>query len=125
MHFTQLAQHDFLIHGIQVAGGLIGQDDLRISIRRRYADALLSPPESCEGRWSGAVPETDVVERRQGFGFISHAVEILGQHNVFKGREVGNQVKLLEDEADLFRAEAVQLRRVILESSCRESRFRL
>src|SRR6185437_3649984 len=57
-----------------------------------------------------AVPKADVIERGQGFRLICHAVEILGQHDVFKRREIGDEMKLLEDEADLFRAEAVQLR---------------
>src|SRR3954453_690520 len=59
----------------------------------------------------GAVPETDVIKRGQGFGFVRHAVEVLRQHDIFKRSEIWDQMKLLKDEADLFRAEAVQFRR--------------
>ena len=35
-------------------------------------------------------------------------MEVLRQHNVFDSRQVGNQMILLEDETNLFRADAVQ-----------------
>src|SRR5581483_3291884 len=35
-------------------------------------------------------------------------MEVLRQHDVFDGRQVGNQMILLEDETNLFRADAVQ-----------------
>ena len=35
-------------------------------------------------------------------------MEVLGEHDVFKRGEIGDQVELLEDEADLVGAEAVE-----------------
>ena len=49
------------------------------------------------------------VERGAGFGLVGHGVEVLRQHDVFKRRQVWDQVELLEDEADLVGAEAVEL----------------
>ena len=45
----------------------------------------------------------------QRFLLVGHAVKVLRQHDVFERGEVGNQVKLLEDEADFFRPDAVQI----------------
>ncbi len=42
---------------------------------------------------------------------VGHGVEVLGEHDVFEGGEVRDQVELLEDEADLVGAEAVELGR--------------
>ena len=44
----------------------------------------------------------------QSLLLVGHAVEVLRQHDVFKRSEVGNQVELLEDETDFFRASAIQ-----------------
>ncbi len=58
----------------------------------------------------GTVFQSNMAERGQRFSFVRHAVEVLCQHHVFERREIGNQMKLLEDEANLLRAKAVQLR---------------
>src|SRR5438876_7922046 len=55
-----------------------------------------------------------VAQPHSGQGFmrfllIRHAVEVLREHDVLESREVRNQMKLLEDEADLLRAYASQL----------------
>ena len=49
-------------------------------------------------------------ESLERFFLVRHAVKILRQHDILDGTEKGNQVKLLEDETDLFGAHAVQLR---------------
>jgi hypothetical protein len=60
---------------------------------------------------AGALSHPYALQRRHRFFFIRHAVEVLRQHHVFQRRKIGNQMKLLEDEADLLRAKAIQLRR--------------
>src|SRR5216683_1475863 len=52
-----------------------------------------SPPESCEG-----------------FLFIGHAVEVLGEHDVLDGGEIRDHMELLEDEADGLGADMVEFR---------------
>src|ERR1044071_5396883 len=111
VHFTQLAENDFFIHGVKVAGRLVGQNDVRIVYKSAGdADALLLAAGKLRRQMLGAVFEADLVERGQRFGLVRHAMKVLRQHDVFKRREIWDQVELLEDETDLFRAEAVQLR---------------
>ena len=57
----------------------------------------------------GALAQPDATERRQRLGFVGHAVEVLRQHHVFQRGEIGDQMELLEDQSDFFRAEAVEL----------------
>ena len=40
--------------------------------------------------------------------FVGHAVEVLCEHDVFDGVEVGNQMKLLKDETDFLGARAIE-----------------
>src|SRR5262249_28507385 len=51
------------------------------------------------------------VQGFQGLFLVRHAVKVLRQHYVFERREIGDEMKLLEDEADLFRTKTVQLGR--------------
>src|SRR5580700_3852106 len=55
------------------------------------------------------VLQSDALQRLEGFVLVGHAVEVLRQHDVFKRGEVGNQVKLLEDKADLLGTDTRQL----------------
>src|SRR5215813_1135692 len=57
-----------------------------------------------------ALLESNSIQRFQCFLLVSHRVEVLGQHHVFERRQIGNQVELLEDEADLFCPETIELR---------------
>src|SRR5215471_9549845 len=59
----------------------------------------------------GAVGEPYAVERFQRFFLVGHAVEILCQHHVFERREVGDQMKLLEDKPAFFGSKTIELRR--------------
>src|SRR5216684_3219032 len=112
VHFTQFAEHDFFIYGIQVAGGLVGEDDVRVVDQGAGdADALLFATGKLRGQMVSAVFKTNVIERGQSFSLVRHAVKVLRQHDVFECGEVGDQMELLEDEANLFCAKAVQLRR--------------
>src|ERR1019366_4003720 len=52
-----------------------------------------------------AVFEADAVEGFEGFLFVGHAVEVLGEHDVLDGGEIRDHVELLEDEADGFGAD--------------------
>ena len=58
-----------------------------------------------------ALFQSHALEGFEGFLLVGHAVKILGQHDVFESGEIGNQMKLLEDEADFFRAHAIQFSR--------------
>ena len=57
------------------------------------------------------VAQADARQRLDRFFLVGHAVKILRQHDVLDGGEEGNQVKLLEDKSDFFRAYAIQIRR--------------
>jgi hypothetical protein len=48
-------------------------------------------------------------QRLERFRLVGHAVEILRQHDVLERSQIGNQVELLEDEADFFGANAVEI----------------
>ena len=48
----------------------------------------------------GPVGEAHAVEGLEGFLLVGHRVVVLGDHHVFEGRQVADEVELLEDEAD-------------------------
>src|SRR6266481_1928804 len=48
--------------------------------------------------------ESDTLQRLRGLRFVRHAMKVLGQHYVLDGAQVGDQVELLKDEPDFFRA---------------------
>ena len=57
MHFTQLAEYDFFIHGVKVAGRFVGQDDVWIVDQSTgNADALLLAAGKLRRQMIGAVP---------------------------------------------------------------------
>src|SRR5882762_7755573 len=53
-----------------------------------------------------AIGEADALERLDGLRLVGDGEEILGEHDVFERREIRHEMKLLEDEADFFRAVA-------------------
>ena len=113
------SKDDALILGVEVAGGLVGQDDFRIVHERaRDGDALLLAARKLRGQMRGAVCHADLLQRCQSFVFVRHAVEVLRQHHVFERREMRHQMELLEDEAHGFAAEARQF------AAARVSRYR-
>ena len=100
---------DLLVGGVEVAGGLVGeQDGWVVDEGAGDADALLFAAGELAGQVLGAGGEADAFEGGAGFGLVGHGVEVLGEHDVLERREVGDQVELLEDEADLVGAEAVE-----------------
>src|ERR1700681_649181 len=58
----------------------------------------------------GTIFQADSIESLEGFLFVCHAVEVLRQHDVLKGSEIWNQVKLLKDKANSFGANMVEFR---------------
>src|SRR3954452_326294 len=59
----------------------------------------------------GAVAQSHAGQSVYRFLFVSHAVEVLREHDVLDRGEKGNQVELLEDESDFFGAHAIQFAR--------------
>src|SRR5438067_10079676 len=110
MEFTKQPQDDLFILRIEIAGGLIGENDCGIVYKRtRDADALLLTAGEMRGNVMRAIFKSDAAESFERLGFVGHAMEVLGKHHIFERGEIGDQVKLLEDEADLLGAEAVEL----------------
>ena len=77
--------------------------------RARDAHPLLLAAGELRWQVVRAVFQSHAFQGVKRFLLVGHAVEVLRQHDVFERGEVGNQVKLLEDEADLFRPDAIQL----------------
>ena len=110
MQFAQQAQDDLFVDRIQIAGGLVGQNDFRIVDQgARDAHPLLLAAGELGGQMPGAVFQAHVGQRRERLLLVGHAVKVLRQHDVFERGQVRNQVELLEDEADFFRPGAVQI----------------
>ena len=106
------AQDDLFVDGVEVSGGLVGQHDFWIVDQgARYADTLLLAAGKLGGKVVGALFQSHALEGFERFLFVGHAVKVLGQHDVFEGGEIGNQVELLEDETDFFGPHAIQFTR--------------
>src|ERR1700726_3142179 len=76
----------------------------------RHGDALLLSARQLCRQMPDPLSEPDALERRARFALIRRAVEILREHHVFERREIRHQVKLLEDESDLFGTEPRETR---------------
>ena len=110
VQFAQQAQDDLFVDRVQIAGGLVGQNDLGIVDQgARDADPLLLPAGKVGRQMPGAVLQAHMGQGRQRLPLVGHAVKVLGQHDVFERGEVRDQVELLEDETDFFGASAVQV----------------
>ena len=97
---------------VQIARGLVGQHDLGIVDQcAGDADALLLAAGKLRGQVVGAVFQSHALQGVERFLLVGHAVEVLRQHDVFERSEIGNQMELLKDEADFFRAHPVQVLR--------------
>src|SRR5579864_8500175 len=115
MELAQQAQDDFFVLRIEIAGRFVGEDDPGIVDQStRDANALLLATGKLGGQVVGSISESDAGQRLGGFLLVSHAVKILRQHYVLDRGEEGDQVKLLEDESDLFTAHEIG------RASCRE-----
>ncbi len=107
----QKIQDNLLVGFVEIAGGLVGENQFRLidqSARDRHA--LLFAAGQFGGKMREAVSQTHALQRFGGLRFVGDAVEILGEHDVFERGQIRNQVKLLKDEADGFRAVAREFR---------------
>lgn len=101
---------DSLIGGIEISGRLVGEEDGRVVDEGAGdADALLLASTELAGEVAGTVGEAYVLERGAGLGGVGGGVEVLREHYVFYGGEIGDEVELLKDEADLVGAKAVEV----------------
>src|SRR5260370_4864623 len=109
VELTQKAQHDFFVLSVEVSGGLVSQNNFRIIDQgARDADALLLTSRKLRRQMIGAVPKADAGQRVNRFLLVSHAVEVLRQHDILDRGEKGDEMELLEDESDFFRAHTIQ-----------------
>ena len=80
-------EHDLLVGGVEVAGGLVGEDDLGIvGEGAGNGDALLFAAGKLAGQVMGAIAQAYAVERAAGLGLVGHAVKVLREHDVFDAR---------------------------------------
>src|SRR3989442_7082634 len=82
----------------EIARGLIGKNDLRlVDQRARDGHALLLAAGKLRREMRQAVAKAHALQRFFGLLFVRHAMEILREHHVFQRREIGHEMKLLED----------------------------
>jgi len=104
------AKNDVLVDGVEVAGGLVGENDLWIVDESACdADTLLLASTEARGQVFGAVTQSDVSERFKGLGFIGHAVEVLREHYILQCSEIGDEMELLEYHSNALSTEAVEV----------------
>ena len=111
-------QVDHVLPGlaVKVAGGLVGQQDLRAGAQRpRHGHALLLAAGELGREVVGAVREAHLIEQGAGgLEGIQPAGELERKGDVLQGRHGGHQVERLEDDADVGAAD--QRQRVLAES---------
>ena len=99
-------QHDVLVGFVQIAGGFIRKDELRmVDQRPGDADALLLAAGKLAGQMPRALPQTYASKRFQRFLFVRYGMVILAHHDVFYGGQVVHHVELLEDQPDFIPAD--------------------
>src|SRR5271166_370781 len=109
VQFAQQAQDNLLVRGVEVSRGLVGEYDLGIVDQgARDADALLFAAGKLGGNVVSALFQSHALQGFERFLLVRHAVEVLGQHYVFEGREIGDQVELLEHETNLLGSHSIQ-----------------
>ena len=112
VEFAEDVDYDLLICGVEVAGRLVGEQDRRVVDESAGdADALLLSAAEFARQVIGARAKAYALKRSPGVGGVRHGVEILSEHDVFERGQVGDQMKLLEDETDLVGAKAVEFGR--------------
>ena len=101
VELVEQVEDDLLVGFVQVAGGFVGQQQLGVVDEGAgHAHALLLAAGELAGQVRGPVGEADAVKGLEGFLLVGHRVVVLGDHHVFEGRQVADEVELLEDEAD-------------------------
>src|SRR5271169_2138878 len=107
VQLTENLQNDLFVRFIEITSRLVGEDDLRlIDQRPRDSHALLFAARELRREMCHALAHADAAQSLLRMLFIRHAVKILRQHDVFDRIQIRHEVKLLEDEADLFGAVA-------------------
>ena len=87
MQSRQQAHDDGLIHLVQVAGGLIREDQLRlVDQRSRNAHPLLLSTRELGWQMVKPVTESHAAQRIRRFSLVRQAVQVLRQHHVFHCR---------------------------------------
>ena len=110
--FAQQAKYDFFVLGIEIAGGLVSEHNLRIIDERpRDANPLLFATRHLRWQMMCTFFQTHAFKSLKRFLLVRHAMKILREHHIFESGEEGNQVKLLEHKTYLFRTHAIQLSR--------------
>ena len=106
----ELFHHEARGARVEVAGGLVGEDDFGFGDEGASdGDALLLAARELDGEVVGFFLE---IEAGENVGGLDAAVGLRGagidegKGNVVEDGEGGNEVEVLEDEADFLRAEA-------------------
>ena len=102
-----------LVLAVERTTGFVGKDDGRaVHQRSRYGDALFFAAGKFGRLVRGAVAEVHESEQFLGacFGFfVAFSGDESGNHDVFEGREFGQQLMELEHETDVAVAEVAEL----------------
>ena len=105
VQFAENLDDDGFVGFVEIAGGLVGQNDFwLIDQRTRDGHALLLAAGKLRGEMRQAVAQAHALQRFFGLLFVRDTMEILREHHVFHRREIRYEMKLLEDEAHFFRA---------------------
>src|SRR5579863_24407 len=106
------AHDDGLIHFVEVAGGFVGQDQLRlIDEGARDAYPLLFAAGEFGGQMLQPVAQPDGTQSIGCLMLLRQAVKVLREHHVLERRQIRHQVMLLEDKSQFFGAETSPLGR--------------
>ncbi len=99
------------VGGVEVAGGLVGEDDGRTQDEGAgEGDALLLAAGELDGVVMHAIAEADAGEQLAGAGqAVAFGVEFVREENVFERGEGGDELIGLEDEADGLAADLGKL----------------
>ena len=124
VQFAKDLKDDLFVRFIEIAGGFVGQDDLRlIDQSARNGHALLLAAGELGREMCHSFAHAHAAQGFLRLLFIRHAVEILREHHVFECVQIRNEMKLLEDEADFFGAITDQSRsREVWRDRCRPQR---
>jgi len=91
MQFAKQANDGLLVGLVEIAGGLIGENQLgMIDQSAGKGNALLFASRKLAGKMSETLGESDAAKGLGGFGFVGGAVKVLREHDVFERGEIGH-----------------------------------
>ena len=97
----QERHHDRLVDRVEVPRRLVGEDQRRLVDQRPGdADPLLLASGELARQMAQPLAQAHPAQRLLGLAAVGHAVDVLGEHDVLQRGEVGDQMELLEDQAD-------------------------